>query len=109
MTAAFGLIAAGLACLAGGLPGVGVWLLLYGGGNGIYSIARGSVPLAQFGPQRYPLLVGPLARFGLLAQALAPPAGAVLLTHAGPDALWWLLLALALVNLGFIGALWPTR
>ena len=109
LTAAFGLIAAGLALLAGGLPGVGVWLVLYGGGNGIYSIARGTVPLALFGPHRYPMLVGRLARFGLIAQALAPPAGAVLLTHAGPDALWWLLLALALVNLGFIGALWPAR
>lgn len=109
LTAAFGLIAAGLAFLAGGLPGVGVWLVLYGGGNGIYSIARGTVPLALFGPQRYPLLVGRLAQFGLLAQALSPPAGALMLTHAGPDALWWLLLALALINLSFVVVLWRAR
>ncbi len=109
LTAAFGLIALGLALLAGGVPGVGIWLVLYGGGNGIYSIARGTVPLALFGPDRYPLLVGRLARPGLIAQALAPPAGAFVLTHAGADPLWWLLLALALINLGMIGATWRTR
>ena len=109
LTAAFALVALGVALLAFGLPGVGLWLVLYGGGNGIYSIARGTVPLALFGSVRYPLVVGRLARPGLIAQALAPPAGAVVLTHAGPDALWWLLLALALANLGLVGALWRTR
>ncbi len=109
LTAAFGLVALGLALLAGDVPGVGIWLVLYGGGNGIYSIARGTVPLALFGPVRYPLVVGRLARPGLIAQALAPPAGAFVLTRAGPDPLWLLLLALALVNLGLVVALWRTR
>ncbi len=109
LTAAFVLVALGLALLALGVPGVGIWLVLYGGGNGIYSIARGTVPLALFGPVRYPLLVGRLARPGLVAQALAPPAGAFVLTHAGPDPLWWLLLVLALINLGLIAALWRAQ
>ncbi len=109
LTAALGLVALGLVLLACGLPGVGVWLVLYGGGNGIYSIARGTVPLALFGPVRYPLVVGRLARPGLVAQALAPPAGAFVLTHAGPDALWWVLLALGVANLVLVGALWRTR
>jgi predicted MFS family arabinose efflux permease len=109
LTAAFALIALGLALLAFGLPGVGLWLVLYGAGNGIYSIARGTVPLALFGPARYPLVVGRLARPGLIAQALAPPAGAFVLTHASPDALWWILPVLALANLGLIGALWAYR
>ncbi|UHC18070.1 MFS transporter [Methylobacterium currus] len=109
LTAAFGLVALGLALLAGGVPGPGLWLVLYGGGNGIYSIARGTVPLALFGPDRYPLLAGRLARPGLIAQALAPPAGAFVLTQAGAGPLWGLLLACALVNLGLIGALWRTR
>jgi len=109
LTAALTLVALGLGLLALGLPGVGVWLVLYGGGNGIYSIARGTVPLALFGPARYPLVVGRLARPGLVAQALAPPAGAFVLTQAGPDALWWLLLALSLANLACVGALWRVR
>ena len=65
--------------------------------------------MAVFGPVRYPLVVGRLARPGLVAQALAPPAGAFVLVHAGPDLLWWLLLALALVNLGLVVSLWRTR
>jgi len=109
LTAAMGLVAFGLTLLACGLPGVGAWLVLYGGGNGIYSIARGTVPLALFGSVRYPLVVGRLARPGLIAQAVAPPAGAFVLMHAGPDALWWLLLALSLANLGLVGALWRVR
>lgn len=109
LTAALILVALGLVLLALGLPGVGVWLVLYGGGNGIYSIARGTVPLALFGPVRYPVVVGRLARPGLIAQALAPPAGAFVLTHAGPDALWHLLLALALINVGLVRVLWRAR
>ncbi|KMO22823.1 MFS transporter [Methylobacterium indicum] len=109
LTAAFVLVALGLVLLALGLPAVGLALVLYGGGNGIYSIARGTVPLALFGPVRYPVVVGRLARPGLVAQALAPPAGAFVLTHAGAGPLWWVLLALAVVNLGLIGALWRTR
>ena len=57
------------------LPVVGLALVLYGAGNGIYSIARGTVPLALFGPERDAPLVGRLARPGLVAQALAPSSG----------------------------------
>lgn len=109
LTAAFALVALGLILLTLGVPGVGVWLVLYGGGNGIYSIARGTVPLALFGPHRYAALVGRLARPGLVAQALAPPLGAFLLTRAGADALWLVLALLALVNLALIGVIWRVR
>lgn len=109
LTAAFCLIGGGLLFLAVGLPWVGLWLVLYGAGNGIYSISRGTVPLVLFGPARYPVLVGRLARPGLVAQAAAPALGAVLLTHAGADALLWVLLGLAIVNLGLVGAIWRYR
>ena len=95
--------------LATGMPVVGVALVFYGAGNGIYSIARGTVPLALFGTARYPVLVGRLARPGLVAQALAPSLGAMALAHGGADAAYGLLLALALVNLGLACALWGTR
>jgi predicted MFS family arabinose efflux permease len=103
------LVAAGVGMLAAGLPPVGVALVLYGAGNGIYSIARGTVPLALFGAERYPVLVGRLARPGLIAQALAPSLGAVALTYGGPDAAYGLLVALALANVGLAGALWGMR
>ncbi|GJD63423.1 hypothetical protein MPEAHAMD_3591 [Methylobacterium frigidaeris] len=64
LTVAMVLVALGLAILAAGIPAVAVALMLYGAGNGIYSIAGGTVPLALFGPERYPILVGRLARPG---------------------------------------------
>ena len=92
--------------LAAGLPVVGLALVLYGAGNGIYSIARGTVPLALFGPERYAPLVGRLARPGLVAQALAPSLGAVVLTQAGADATYVLLSVLALANVALAVSLW---
>ncbi|MBE7245099.1 MAG: MFS transporter [Actinomycetospora chiangmaiensis] len=106
LTAAFVLVGLGLLLLAAHVPDVALGLILYGAGNGVYSIARGTVPLALFGPDQYAGLIGRLARPGLVAQALAPPLGAVLLTRLGADALWAMLAALALVNLGLIGGLW---
>lgn len=109
LTAAMVLVAIGVAMLAGGLPLVGLALVLYGAGNGIYSIARGTVPLALFGPERYAPLVGRLARPGLVAQALAPSLGAVVLTHAGADTTYILLTALALANVALALSLWRVR
>ncbi|MCJ2054302.1 MFS transporter [Methylobacterium sp. J-070] len=109
LTAAFVLVGLGLLLLAAHLPGIALALVLYGAGNGIYSIARGTVPLALFGPEHYAGLIGRLARPGLVAQALAPPLGAFLLTRFGADALWAMLAALAALNLGLIGGLWRQK
>jgi predicted MFS family arabinose efflux permease len=109
LTAAFGLIALGLGLLSLGVPAVGLCLVLYGGGNGLSSIARGTVPLALFGPDRYAGLVGRLARPGLVAQAIAPPLGALVVTRGGADALFVLLTVLAAGNLGLIAILWRRR
>jgi predicted MFS family arabinose efflux permease len=109
LTAAFALVALGLVLLAAHLPVIGLALVLYGGGNGVYSIARGTVPLALFGPEHYAGLIGRLARPGLVAQALSPPLGAYLLTRIGSDALWGVLALLAMANLGLIGGLWHQK
>ncbi|GGZ40838.1 hypothetical protein GCM10011273_29490 [Asticcacaulis endophyticus] len=69
-------------------------LIIYGAGLGVVSITTGTVPLAVFGPMRYPLLMGRLRRISLVMQAIAPAIGAWLLTQAGMNAL-----------LSFIGAL----
>jgi MFS family permease len=109
LTAAFGLIALGLGLLSLSVPAVGLWLVLYGGGNGLSSIARGTVPLVLFGPDRYAGLVGRLARPALIAQAVAAPLGALVVTWGGADALFRLLIVLAVGNLGLIVALWRRR
>ncbi len=109
LTIAMILVAVGLAILALGIPAVAIALVLYGAGNGIYSIARGTVPLALFGAERYPVLVGRLARPGLVAQAVAPSLGAMALTHSGADATYILLAVLAVTNVGLASALWGMR
>lgn len=45
-----------------GVPGVGFWLALYGGGNGIDAIVQGIALLVLLDAGRYPLLVSCLAR-----------------------------------------------
>jgi MFS family permease len=81
--AATSLVTAGLAIPWGGGAIVTLALLLYGAGIGLESIARGTLPLAIFGPQRYPIIMGRIAMPSLIAQAAAPSIGALLLEAAG--------------------------
>jgi hypothetical protein len=60
-----------------------VALIAYGAGNGNWSIARGTLPLALFGTGGYAVLMGRLAMPSLIAQALAPSIGAVLILRFG--------------------------
>lgn len=59
-------------------------LVAYGAGNGLWSIARGALPLALFGPDRYAQTMGRLAMPMLFASAAAPTLGAFLLERFGP-------------------------
>jgi MFS family permease len=106
MTAALALMASGLALLSTGFTPLALALVLYGAGNGVYSIARGTLPLALFGAQQYAPIMGRLARPALIAQALAPAASAVLLERAGVNTIYAVLLSLAIVNLLLCGGLW---
>jgi MFS family permease len=106
MIGSCGLMAVGLLLLLVDLPIVAVAILLYGGGYGIMWIARGTLPLALFGPERYASLMGRLALPALVAQALAPSVGAVLVENVGPTATVAVLAAFAVLNVLFMGLLW---
>jgi hypothetical protein len=54
---------------------------MFGMANGLFTIARGTVPLALFGPVGYGLLVGRLAGPFLIMQSVAPLALAVMREH----------------------------
>jgi MFS family permease len=90
-------VAVGLGLLMRGYGAVWIGLMLYGGGIGLRSIVRGTLPLALFGADGYASLMGRLAFPMLVAQAAAPSAGAVLLQRWGADsilaALFWLAIA----------------
>ncbi|MBI1622872.1 MFS transporter [Aquamicrobium zhengzhouense] len=100
------LSAAGMTMLAAGFPIIGLSLILYGAGNGIFSIAKGALPLALFGPSRYAPIMGRLARPSLVAQAVGPTVGAILLSVAGTDQTLLALAALIGANLALVVLLW---
>ncbi len=106
MVASCSLMAIGLVLLLTGFPILAVTILLYGAGYGIMWIARGTLPLALFGPGRYATLMGRLAFPSLIVQALAPSAVALLLERHGADATVAVLTGFALLNVALIGMLW---
>jgi hypothetical protein len=106
MIAASALMTVGLAMLLLDLPIVAAAVIVYGCGYGVTWIARGTLPLALFGPEKYPVLIGRLALPSLFAQALAPLAGAVMIERIGTHATIAVLTALALVNVVVVLALW---
>jgi hypothetical protein len=106
LTAAKGLVGFAVPLLLTGIPLVAFAVITYGAGNGLWSIARGTMPLALFGPSGYATLIGRFARFGLLAQAISPSIAAVVLDQFGADSVLSGLAAMALVNAGVTAALW---
>ena len=106
LTAAKGLVGLSIVFLLVGIPLIGIAVITYGAGNGVWSIARGTMPLALFGPSGYAILIGRLALFGLLAQAISPSVAALVLDRFGADVVLSGLAAMALINAGTTAALW---
>lgn len=98
MIASASLVLLGFCGLMLGLP-AGAALVSYGAGNGLWSIARGALPLAIFDPQEYAPIMGRLARPMLLASAIAPLLGALMIQAYGPHAMLIALMLGALVPL----------
>jgi MFS family permease len=78
-------VAVGLVTLLGSVELAALGLILYGGGNGLRSIARGTVPLAMFGREGYAVLLGWLALPVLVAQAVSPTLGDLMLRGLGTE------------------------
>jgi predicted MFS family arabinose efflux permease len=106
MIASCSLMAVGLFMLLGNFPVLLLIILVYGAGYGISWIGRGTLPLALFGPLRFPRLMGKLAFPSLIVQALAPSAGALLIEASGANATIGILTVLAVINVVLIGVLW---
>ena len=72
-------------------PGaLSLFVILYGAGNGLLTIARGTVPLALFGPTGYGERTGLLGAPARATQAIAPLAFGLLLDELG---LWAILVS----------------
>ncbi len=72
-----------------GAPGIIAFALLHGAGNGMITIAKGTLPLALFGPQGYGLRSGLLSAPARMLQAASPFLFGLLLNRFGVEAVWW--------------------
>ena len=97
--------ALGLCLFASGFPYLSVAIIMFAAGNGIYSIVRGSLPLVLFGPEKFPTIVGLLARPGYIAYALAPSVGAVLIEVVGAQRTVEILALAMICNVGLAALL----
>lgn len=74
--------------IAGGSFFAPVFAVLYGAGNGIITIARGTLPLALFGPVGFGKRVGMISLPSRLTGAAAPLLLGLMVEHIGRGALW---------------------
>jgi hypothetical protein len=77
-----------LLVLFGGPVLAPVFAVLYGAGNGVLTIARGTLPLAVFGPDGFGHRVGMLAMPARMIGAFAPLALGLAMQGIGTHVLW---------------------
>jgi hypothetical protein len=78
-----------VALIAFGAPVAALFALMHGAGNGILTIAKGTLPLVLFGPDGYGKRQGILMVPARIAQAVAPWLFDVWLDRYGAGALWF--------------------
>ena len=80
-------IGAGLLIAGGGIMAA-PFMLLHGGGHGILTIARGTVPLAVFGARDYGYRLGLIGAPTRIAQAFSPLAFGLIIDSLGAGVFW---------------------
>jgi hypothetical protein len=98
MVGSAALVAIGTVLLFADFPLYSVAIVLYGAGNGIGSVARGTLPLVLFGSSRYPILMGRLALPILMSMALSPFLGAIAFQVGGANSTLGLIAFLGAAN-----------
>ena len=94
--------------VAFGAPGIIAFALLHGAGNGMITIAKGTLPLALFGPGGYGLRSGLLSAPARMLQAASPFLFGLLLDQVGIGAVG-LSAGLCLAAFGSLFLLRPRR
>lgn len=96
-------IGAAIMAVAGG-GASSLFAIFHGTGNGILTIARGTLPLAIFGPENYGYRLGILGAPARISQAMAPLVFSLLIDHLGSRVLIVssALSLLALIALSFV-------
>ena len=94
-----------------GGPAAAVFVVLHGMGNGVLTIAKGTLPLAVFGPVGYGARTGLISAPARLLQATAPFLFGICLEYGGVSAALWLTSSccvLAFIALVLLRAVPPT-
>jgi MFS family permease len=86
--AALGHPLGGVALLIAGMPVAAMFVLAHGAGNGVLTIAKGTLPLALFGPVGYGHRQGWIAMPARIAQGVAPLLFGLAFDRWGAAALW---------------------
>jgi hypothetical protein len=86
-----------IAVLGISAPVAAMFMIMFGMANGLITIARGTLPLALFGPTDYGALIGRIARPVLLMQAIAPLVLAFVAERVSDAAVLMVVATLALV------------
>ena len=105
MVASAVLVAIGIGLLFLDFPVYAIAIVVYGAGNGIGSVARGTLPLALFGASRYPVQMGRLAPPILMSMALSPFVGAIAFEAGGANLTLGILALIAGANVLLVGLL----
>jgi hypothetical protein len=87
-----------------GAPAAAGFAILHGGGNGLLTISRGTLPLALYGPAGYGRRTGIIVAPARVTTAAAPLLFGLLTAHIGLAALW-LSAGLSLAALAALGLL----
>jgi MFS family permease len=106
LVASMTLVATGLTLMLNQFQIAAVALIIYGGGVGLGSIARGTVPLKLFGPLGYAALLGRMALPSLLVQALSPSLASFLMVNGNADLTLSIVTGAALANVVLVVLLW---
>ena len=93
-------IGAAVLALAGG-GAASLFAIFHGAGNGILTIARGTLPLAIFGPENFGYRLGIVGAPARMAQAVAPLAFGLLIDTMGS----WILIISSALSLSALVAL----
>jgi hypothetical protein len=80
-------VAAGILLVIGG-PAAAVFAVMHGAGNGVLTIANGTLPLVLFGPEGYGRRQGLLMVPARMAQASSPWLFGLVLDRLGASAAW---------------------
>lgn len=72
-------------------------VIVYGTGNGLRTIVRGTLPLAILKPEEFAIVMGKIARPSLIAQGLTPLISGLIFEYAGAKGVMFAVVAIAFI------------